>query len=73
VLPFGVRRALFGLALLATPAHADDPRDLFGLGKDKQRAEKERCDDAKTLGCATARDDFDHRTRCARGYRRTTC
>lgn len=46
--------------MLATTAHADNnPRDLFGLGKDKQPVEKVTCDDAKMLGCATARDDFD--------------
>lgn len=46
--------------MLATAARADDnPRDLFGIGKDKKPAEKPACDDAKTLGCATARDDFD--------------
>ena len=46
------------LVLLAAPAYADDPRDLFGLGKQKQ-TEKVRCDDAKTLGCAFPTDRFD--------------
>ena len=60
VLPLGVRRALLATLLLARAAHADDPRDLFGLGKGKKPAEKTSCEDAKTLGCSTARDDFDH-------------
>ncbi|MDQ3337179.1 MAG: TonB-dependent receptor [Myxococcota bacterium] len=56
-----MRCALIGLAIVTATTHAraDDPRDLFGLGKDKKPAERESCDDAKTLGCTTARDDFD--------------
>ena len=54
-----MRGALVGLALLVGEARADNPRDLFGLGKDKQPAEKASCDDAKTLGCSTATDDLD--------------
>lgn len=54
-----MHRALLGLVLLAAAAHAENPRDLFGLGKDKPAAEPARCDDAKTLGCAFAEDDLD--------------
>jgi hypothetical protein len=54
-----VRYAVLAGLVLTTHAHADDdPRDLFGLGKGKQ-TEQVTCDDAKTLGCATASDDLD--------------
>jgi hypothetical protein len=58
VLPSGVRYALLAGLVLSTRAHADDPRDLFGLGGGKQAAQV-TCDDAKLLGCATASDDLD--------------
>ena len=56
-----MRCALFAtVTLVAATAHADDPRDLFGLGKkQKKSAEKASCADAKTLGCAFATDRFD--------------
>lgn len=53
-----MRYALLAGMVLSTHAHAGDPRDLFGLGNRKQ-AEQVNCDDAKTLGCATATDDYD--------------
>jgi hypothetical protein len=45
--------------LLATrAASAEDPRDLFGLGK-KPVEPPPSCDDGRAFGCATALDPFD--------------
>src|SRR5262245_61216019 len=45
--------------LLATrAAHAEDPRDLFGLGGKPVEAPPS-CDDGRAFGCATALDPFD--------------
>ena len=61
-------RYWLALALVSTTAHAqaprseaeaNDPHDLFGLGKDKKPAEKLDCSDGKSLGCAAATDPFD--------------
>lgn len=71
-----MRFALFAslAGLLATrAAHADDPRDAFGLPP-RAPAESASCDDARTFGCATALDPFDDispyalRTRLTGGY-----
>jgi hypothetical protein len=62
VLPFGVRRRVVLLAgvLVSRTALGDDPRDLFGLGKDRKPAdEKLTCDQPHTFGCATIDDPFD--------------
>ena len=53
-----MRYALLAGLVLIGQAHADSPRDLFGIGKDK-KVEKASCDDGKTLGCSNALDDFD--------------
>jgi len=65
VLPSGVRRSLAqlaSLALIGSVAHADDAaedaRDVFGFTK-RPTEPAPRCDDARTLGCATATDPFD--------------
>jgi hypothetical protein len=45
--------------LLATrAAHAEDPRDLFGLGGEPEQPAPS-CDDGQAFGCATALDPFD--------------
>ena len=54
----------YGLALLALlvsrTAFADDPRDLFGLGKKPKDAEPPpSCDDPHAFGCAMATDPLD--------------
>ncbi len=41
-------------------AHADDPRELFGVGgKHPQPAPEGSCDEPHTFGCATVSDPFD--------------
>lgn len=45
-------------ALVSSPALADDPRDLFGLGG-KPAEPPPSCEDGRTFGCETALDPFD--------------
>ncbi len=52
------RLAGFALLLVATVAHADDPRDLFGLGHGAATTPPADCRDGRTatFGCALATD-----------------
>lgn len=54
---FALFASLAGL-LAARAAHADDPRDTFGLAK-RPAEPPPSCDDGRTFGCATALDPFD--------------
>ncbi len=64
VLPSGVRRcsallvSLAGVIAHASIARADDPRELFGFGKQPGN-EPVSCADGKSLGCASATDPLD--------------
>lgn len=66
VLPSGVRRSVALVALLAgilagRAAHADDTRDLFGLGKKKPKPEDAppNCETPHTFGCAMVSDPLE--------------
>lgn len=52
-----------GLGVLVPAlAHADDPRELFGVGnKPKPGASAENCGEPNTFGCALSTDPFDAR------------
>src|SRR5690606_33119784 len=64
VLPCGVRlrvALVAGILLAGHAAHADDdPRDLFGLGKQPAKAEETpSCEEPHTFGCAQVTDPLD--------------
>lgn len=59
-----MRRVVVGLLVLshATLAHADDPRDIFGLGKKPPPIEPPiDCDDGTAFGCLGATDPLSER------------
>ena len=63
VLPSGVRRRIAlvaGVVLAGRAAHADEARDLFGLGKRTPEAEAPpSCEAPHTFGCAQVTDPLD--------------
>ena len=63
MLPSGVRRsvALVASILASRAAYADDPHDLFGLGREPKpaAAPAPSCDVPHTFGCATVTDPLD--------------
>ncbi|MGE0549460.1 MAG: hypothetical protein AB7O24_05670 [Kofleriaceae bacterium] len=54
-----MRRFLLLAMLASSTARADDPRDLFGLGKQPAVEPPPNCDAPHTFGCAAATDPLD--------------